>query len=170
MSAWFSLPQQWLMTTWNKQTATILAQKSVTVLWYCYRSKDKIPRALKRFVCKLLQFLLRIRFCWQNWYYAQLYTSSISRYFLFITMPQKAKKGKILRWNKHAGQQADPVSVHRLQTDEKPRDKMHIHLGMVVVQPTVVQNSFHTEFLFSFFEDENGQEIFLCFCREIKKS
>ena len=47
-------------------------------------------------------------------------------------MPQEARirrKGKILRWNKHAGQQADPVSVHCPQTNEKPRDKMRIHLG-----------------------------------------
>ena len=69
--------------------------------------------------------------------------------FFIHNHASKSQKGKILRWNKHAGQQADPVSVHRLQTDEKPRDKMHIHLGMVVVQPTVVQNSFHTEFLSS---------------------
>ena len=29
MSAWASLPQQWAMTTWNKQTSTILARKPV---------------------------------------------------------------------------------------------------------------------------------------------
>ena len=127
MSAWFSLPQQWLMTTWNKQTSAILAQKSAAVLWHCYRSKDKIPRTLKRFVRKLLRFLLRRRFCRQNWYYAQHYTSSISRYF-HHNRASRSQKGKILRWNKHAGQQADPVSVHRLQTNEKLRDKMHIHL------------------------------------------
>ena len=83
VSAWVSLPQQWLMTTWNKQTSTILAQKSTAVLWHCYRSKDKIPKTLERFICKLLWFLLSRRFCRQNWYYVpQLYTSSISRYFL----------------------------------------------------------------------------------------
>ena len=115
----------------NEQTSTILAQKSVALLRHCFRSKDKIPRALKRFVYKLLRFLLRRRFCRQNWCYAQLYTSSISRYFL-TTMPQEARirrKGKILRWNKHAGQQADPVSVHCPQTNEKSRDKMRIRLG-----------------------------------------
>ena len=32
VSAWVSLPQQWLMTTWNKQTSTIPAQISVAVL------------------------------------------------------------------------------------------------------------------------------------------
>ena len=62
----------------NKQTSTILTQKFVVVLSF----EGKIPRAVKRFVCKLLRFLLRRRFCPQNWYYAQLYTSSISRYFL----------------------------------------------------------------------------------------
>ena len=127
MSAWFSLPQQWLMTTWNKQTSTILAQKSAAVLWHCYCSKDKITRTLKRFICKLLRFLLRSRFCQQNWYYAHHYTSSISRYY--YNRDSRGQKGKILRWNKHAGHQADPVSVHCLQTTEKPRDKMRIHLG-----------------------------------------
>ena len=39
MSAWFGVPQQWLMTTWNKQTSTILAQKSVAVLLHRYSSK-----------------------------------------------------------------------------------------------------------------------------------
>ena len=57
MPAWFSVPQQWLMpTTWNKQTSTILAQKSAAVLWHCYRSKDKIPRALKRFYVNCCNF------------------------------------------------------------------------------------------------------------------
>ena len=40
-----------------------------------------------------------------------------------------SQKGKILRWSKHVGQQADLVSVHCLQTNEKPRDKIRIHLG-----------------------------------------
>ena len=83
MSAWFSLPQQWLMTTWKKQTSTILVPSQ------CYRSKNKIPRALKRFVCKLLWFLLWRRFCRQNWCYAQLYTLRSPDIF-FITMPQEA--------------------------------------------------------------------------------
>ena len=115
------------MTTWSKQTSTILAQKSAAVLWHCYCSKDKITRTLKRFICKLLRFLLRSRFCQQNWYYAHHYTSSISRYY--YNRDSRGQKGKILRWNKHAGHQADPVSVHCLQTTEKPRDKMRIHLG-----------------------------------------
>ena len=48
---------------------------------------------------------------------------------IFYNRASRSQKGKILRWNKHAGQQADPVSVHCLQTTEKPRDKMRIHLG-----------------------------------------
>ena len=127
MSAWFSLPRQWLMTTWNKQTSTILAQKSVAVLWYCYRSKDKIPRALKRFY---------VNCC--NFFYAEDFVSRIGIMFnftplrspdIFYNHASRSQKGKILRWNKHAGQQVDSVSVQRLQTNEKPRDKMHIHLG-----------------------------------------
>ena len=47
----------------------------------------------------------------------------------FYNHASRSQKGKILRWNKHAGQQADPVSVHCLQTNEKPRDKMRSHLG-----------------------------------------
>ena len=78
MSARFSLPQKWLMTTWNKQMFTILAQNSVAVSLF----KGQNTRALKRIVCKLLWFLLLRRFCRQNWYFDQHYTSSISRYFL----------------------------------------------------------------------------------------
>ena len=72
----------------------ILVQKSVAVLWHCYHSKDKIPRALKRFVCKLLWFLLRRRFCRQNWYYAQLNTSSISRYFLWPCLKKPERENR----------------------------------------------------------------------------
>ena len=101
----------------------------------CYRSKDKISRALKRFVSKLPRFLLRRRLCRQYWYYvSQLYISSISRYFYNHAL--RSQKGVILRWNKHAGQQAGLVSQpdsvlrgHCLQTNEKPWDKMRIHLG-----------------------------------------
>ena len=133
MSAWFSLPQQWLMTTWNKQTSTILAQKSVAVLWHCCRSKDKITRALQKILSAELVLCSTLH----------LFDLQI----FFITMPQEARicrKGKILRWNKHVGQLADAVSVHCPQTNEKPRDKMRI---LVVVRPTIVQSSFHTEFL-----------------------
>ena len=85
-------------------------------------------RTLKRFVCKLLRFLLHRRCCRQNWYYAQHYTSLISRYFHY-NHASRSQKEKILRWNNHAGHQADPVSVHCLQTTWKPRDEMCIHLG-----------------------------------------
>ena len=147
MSAWFSLPQQWLITTWNKQTSTILAQKSVAVLWHCYRSKDKIPRALKRFVCKLLRFLLSRRFCRQNWYYAQLLIHLFDLQIFFITVPQEARKGKCWGGTSMRASKRISSSVDCLQTNEKPRDKMRIHLGCI--RPTVVQSSFHTEFLSS---------------------
>ena len=57
--------------------------------------------------------------------------------------------------HEHAGKQADPASVHRLQTNEKPRDKMHIHLGCSTThgRAKFVPSDFH---LFGFFEDENA--------------
>ena len=48
---------------------------------------------------------------------------------IFYNHASRSQKGKILRWNKHEGHQADPLCVHCLQTTVKPRDKMHIHLG-----------------------------------------
>ena len=48
---------------------------------------------------------------------------------IFYNHASRSQKGKTLRWNKQAGQQADPVSVHCLQTNKKLRDKMRIHLG-----------------------------------------
>ena len=61
--------------------------------------------------------------------------------------------------------QASVLSVPCLQTNEKPRDKMHIHLGSTL--NSSVPSDFH---LFRFFEDENGQEIFLRFSPDMKKS
>ena len=66
--------------------------------------------------------------------------------------------------------QASVLSVHCLQTNEKPRDKMHIHLDPWSRKARSTLNSsvpsyFH---LFGFFEDENGQEIFLHFRPDIK--
>ena len=127
MSAWFSLPQQWLMTTWNKQTSTILAQKSAAVLWHCCRSNDKIPRTLKRFVCKLCDFFNAEDFVGRIG--IMLNITPLRSPDIFYNHASRSQKGKILRWNKHAGHQTDPVSVHCLQTTEKPRDKMRIHLG-----------------------------------------
>ena len=130
MSAWFSLPQQWLMTTWNKQTSTILAQKSAQ----CY---DTV--IVRRTKYQELWKGLYVNCC--NFFYAEDFDGRIGImlnftslwspdiFWLFYNHASRSQKGKILRWNKHSGQQADPVSVHRLQTNEKPRDKMHIHLG-----------------------------------------
>ena len=174
MSAWFSLPQQWLMTTWNKQTSTILAQKSAAVLSHCYRSKDKIPRTLKR---------LYVNCC--DFFYAEDFVGRIGIMLnitplpspdIFYNRASRSQRGKILWWNKHAGHQADPVSVHCLQTTEKPRDKMHIHLGCSTnprsckARSTLnssVPSDFH---LFGFFKDENEQEIFFRFRPDMKKS
>ena len=145
MSAWFSLPQQWLITTWNKQTSTILAQKSVAVLWHCYCSKDKIPRALKRFVCKLLRFLLRRRCCRQNWYYAQLLIHLFDLQILFITMPQEARKGK--SWGGTSMPATKRILWVFTACKQLKNRGTKCAFILVVVRPTVLQSSFHTEFL-----------------------
>ena len=41
----------------------------------------------------------------------------------------RSQNRTILRCNKHADQQVDPVAVYCLQTNGKPRNKMRIHLG-----------------------------------------
>ena len=154
-------------------------QKPVAVLLF----EAQNTRALKRFVCKLLWFLFCRRFCQQNWYDAanQLNTSSISRYF--YNHASRSQKGKILRWNKQAGQQADlakQCSECSLPANKWTTKEQNAHsswLCLVVVQPTVTQSSFTlnssapSDFhLFGFFEDENGQEFFLCFHLYIKKN
>ena len=144
MSAWFSLPQQWLMTTWNKQTSTILAQKSAAVLWHCFRSKDKIPRTLKRFVCNLLRFLLRRRFCWQNW------CSTLHLVVLqncFITVPQEAKKEK--PWGGTSMQPTKRILWVFTACKQLKNRGTKCAFILVVVRPTVLQSSFLTEFLSS---------------------
>ena len=119
MSVLVSLPQQyglwqleinWSLQFWHKNQ----------LQWYWFKGQNTRP--LKRFVCKLLWFLLRRRFCQQNWWYvAQPYTS-LTRYF-FVTMPQEARRGK--SWggtSKQASKQtlqAIVLSVHCLQTNEK---------------------------------------------------
>ena len=122
MSAWVSLPQQWLMTTWNKQTSIILAQTSATVLSF----EEKNIRALKKFVYKLLWFLLLKRLCCSTLHLFDL------QIFL-ITMPQETRKGTCQggtsMWASNRTLQANTPSVHCLQTNEKPRNKMGIHLG-----------------------------------------
>ena len=107
--------------------STILAQKSAAVLWHCCRSKDEIPRTLKRFVYKLLRLLNTEDFVGRIG--IMLNITPLRSPDIFYNHASRSQKGKILRWNKHAGHQADPVSVHCLQTTEKPRDKMRIHLG-----------------------------------------
>ena len=134
------------MTIWNKEMSTILAQKSAAVLWHCYRSKNKIPRTLKRFVCKLLRSLFRRRFCRQNWYYAQTLHLFDLQIF-FITMPQEARKGK--SWggtSMRASKRTLWVFTAFKQLKNRGTKGAFI---LIVVRPTVVQSSFHTEFLSS---------------------
>ena len=127
MSAWVSVPQHYGF--WQLEINRRL-QFWCKNLSQCYCSK--IPGALKRFICKLLRFLLHRRFCWQNWYYvAQLTLHLFDLEIFFITMPQEARKGK--SWGATSMRaskwtlQASVLSVHCLQTNEKRRDKMRIH-------------------------------------------
>ena len=128
MSAWFSLPQQWLMTTWNKQTSTILAQNPPPCCDTVFVRRTKYQELWRGSYVNCCDF-----------FYAEDFVGRIMGIMLNITplrppdifynRASRSQTGKILRWNKHAGRQADPVSVHCLQTTEKSRDKMRIHLG-----------------------------------------
>ena len=120
----------------NLKYTDIYNSGAVTVLSF----EEQNTRGLKKFLCKLLWFLL-CRYC------IVLNLTPLRSPDIFYDHASRSQKEKILRWNKHVGQQADPVSVHCLQTNEKPREKYAFIL--VVVRPTVVQSSFHTEFLSS---------------------
>ena len=118
------------MTTWNKQTSPILQfwRKNP---WQC--SDTVIVRRTKY---QELWKGLYVNCC--DFFYAEDFVGRIGIMLnftplrspdIFYNYASRSQKGKILRWNRHAGQQADPVSVHCLQTNEKPKDKMRIHLG-----------------------------------------
>ena len=132
------------MTTWNKQTSPTLAQKSVAVLWHCYRSKDKIPRTLKRFVCKLLRFLLRRKIL-----SAELVLCSTLHLFdlqiFFITVPQEARKGK--SWGGTSMRATKRILWVFTACKQMKNRGTKCAFILVVVRPTIVQSSFHTEFL-----------------------
>ena len=90
MLARVSLPQQWLMTTWNKQTSTILARKPVGVIF----QTRNITELQKGLYVNCRDFLSR-SFRRRNWYYvAQLKTSSFSRH---LSKPclEKPKRGNL---------------------------------------------------------------------------
>ena len=129
------------MTTWNKQTSTILAQKSAAVMTLLL-FEGQNTKNFERFICKLLRFLLRRRFCQQNWYYAQHYTSSISRYF-FVTVPQEARQEK--SWGGTSMRAAKRILW--VFTACKQLKNRGTKCAFILV--TVVQSSFHTEFLSS---------------------
>ena len=116
------------MTTWNKQTSTILAQTPSQYYDTVIVRRTKYQEFWKDFSVNCCDF-----------FYAEDFVGRIMGIMLNITplwspdifynCASRSQTGKILRWNKHAGRQADPVSVHCLQTTEKSRDKMRIHLG-----------------------------------------
>ena len=118
------------MTTWNKQTSTILAQKSAAVYDTVIVRRTKYQELWKG----LYVFTAAISFA-QKILSAELVLCStlhlfdLHNLFNLYNHAARSQKGKILRWNKHACRQADPVSVHCLQTNEKPKDKMCIRLG-----------------------------------------
>ena len=98
----------------------------------CYRSKKKIPELSKSLYINCCDFFYtkdfvgRIVLCCSTLHLFDL------QIFL-ITMPQEAKKGTCQGgtsiWASKRTLQANVLSVHCLQTNEKPRDKMGIHLG-----------------------------------------
>ena len=92
MSAWFSLPQQWLMTTWNKQTSTILAQTPSQYYDTVIVRRTKYQEFWKG---------LYVNCC--DFFYAEDFAGRIGIMFnftplrspdFFYTMPQEARKGK----------------------------------------------------------------------------
>ena len=101
---------------------TIVAQKLIAVLLF----EGQNTRALKRFVCELLRFLLRRGFCHQNWYYVAQLLHLFNLHIFFITMSQDARKrksqgGTSMQASKRT-LQASVLSVHCLQINENPRD------------------------------------------------
>ena len=112
------------MTTGNKQTSTIMAKK-----------KNRRSVIVRRTKYQELWKGLYVNCC--DFFYAEDFVGRISIMLnftplrspdIFYNHAWRSQKGKILRWNKHASHQADPVSAHCLQTNEKPRDEMRIHL------------------------------------------
>ena len=121
------------MTTWNKQMSPILQfwRKNP---WQCYDTV--IVPIVRRTKYQELWKGLYVNCC--DFFYVKDFVGRIGIMLnfaplrspdIFYNYASRSQKGKILRWNRHAGQQADPVSVHCLQTNEKPKDKMRIHLG-----------------------------------------
>ena len=109
MSAWFILPQQWLMTTWNKQTSTILVQNPSQCLIIWRTKYQELWKGL---------YVKTVNCC--NFFYAGDFVGRIGIMLLnltplrfpdmFYNHASRSQKGKILRWNKNAGQQADLAS------------------------------------------------------------
>ena len=176
MLAWVSLPQQWLMTTWNKQMSSILTQKPVAVLSFELRQNT---RALKSMYVNCCDF-----------FYAEDFVSRIDIMLLNFTPLQspdifynhasRSRKGKILRWNKQAGQQADlasQCSECSLPANKWKTEGQNGHSPWLWYEPwsrkafstlnISVPSDVH---LFGFFKEENGQEIFLQFRLDIKKN
>ena len=129
LSARVSLPKQWLMTTWNKQMSTILCKN----LSQCCCSKHKIPELWKGLYVNCCDFFSAEDFVSRIGMMLLITLTPLQSPDIFITTPQEARKGK--SWggtSKRASKQIlqnSVLSVHCLQTNEQPRNKMHIHLG-----------------------------------------
>ena len=130
------------MTTRNKQAATILAQKSVAVLSFEGQNTKSFE--------KVWMLTAGISFT-QKILWAELVLCSTLHLFdlqiIFITMPQEARKGK--SWggtNMWASKRTLWVFTACKQMKNRGIECAFI---LVVVRPTVVQGSFHTEFLSS---------------------
>ena len=122
---WSGLPQQWLMTTWNKQTSTILARKPVGVIV----QTRNITELQKGLYVNCRDFLSR-SFRRQNWYYvAQLKTSSFPRHLLKPCL-EKPKRGNLELEHASTGQQANLPS--RSSAAKKWKSEGENALGNVI--------------------------------------
>ena len=94
----------------------------------------------------------------------------------FITMPQEARKGKSWGGTSMRATKRILWVFTACKQLEKPRDKMRILLGCSTTHgraklvPHWIPQSHQTFLLFSFYEDENRQGIFLRFRPDMKKS
>ena len=130
------------MTTWNKQTSTILAQNSVAVLSFEGQNTKSFEK-----VCMLTT---AISFT-QKILSAELVLCSTLQLFdlqiFFITMPQEAINGK--SWGGTCMRPSKRTLWVFTACKQLKNRGTKCAFILVVVRPTVVQSSFHTEFLSS---------------------
>ena len=98
--------RQWLMTTWNKQRSTILVQKDHRSAITRRTKYQELWKGLYVNCCDFFfagDFVGRIGIMLLN--FTPLRSPDI-----FYNHVSRSQKGEILRWNRHAGQQAEFAS------------------------------------------------------------